>query len=60
MGRPRTFLGAGSAFVMLGLWAFGFWYASNLGFLALVGGVLLGIGLLFVLAGLFFRWQGWE
>ena len=60
MGRPRSFLGAGLAFVVLGGWAFGFWYVSGWTFLGWVGGVLAGMGLLLVSAGLFFRWQGWE
>lgn len=62
MGRIRTFLGAGAAFVVLGGWALGFWWASNLNWMALgrVGGVLVGIGILLVSAGLFFRWNEWE
>lgn len=60
MGRPRSFLGAGLAFIVLGSLDLGLWYASGWSLLARTGGVLIGMGALLTAAGLYFRWQGWE
>ena len=60
MGRPRTFLAAGLAFVVLGGWALGFWYLVGGAGLARTGTALVGMGFLLVVAGLYFRRQGWE
>ena len=60
MGKPRTFLGAGLAFLVFGSWALGFWLAGGWGVLLRVGLVLAGLGVVLVAAAVFFRWQGWE
>ena len=60
MNRFRTFLAAGLAFVVFGGWALGFWYLIGWPGLARTGTALVGMGFLLVVAGLYFRRQGWE
>jgi hypothetical protein len=60
MGRSRSFLGYGLTFIIFGAMTLGLWHASGFGFLARVGGVVIGMGALLSAAGLYFRWQGWE
>jgi hypothetical protein len=60
MGRSRSFLGSGLAFVLLGSGILGLWYHSGWGVLGRVGAAVVGMGALLSAAGLYFRWQGWE
>jgi hypothetical protein len=56
----RTFLNAGlSLLALAGVLGLG-WLAVGWRPLAVVGGVSAGIGSVLALAGVYFRWQGWE
>jgi hypothetical protein len=60
MELRRTFLGAGLSYLALGCVLGAFWLAAGWRALAVAGGVAAAIGAALVLAGMYFRWQGWE
>jgi hypothetical protein len=58
--KPRSFLGSGLSYLALGLILGILYLTFGWRILAFVGGGVAGIGALLALAGLYFRWQGWE
>lgn len=60
MGVRGSALSVGLIILVFGVWALVLWYVSGWGVSGTIGSVLSGVGVVWIIAGIFFRWRGWE